>query len=336
MRRRTKWLIAAASTLVLLIFFGIFAYLEWEPGRHFRPQQLPVLVAPQKAVGMLQAGSPLGEQANSAAEPSAPSQAESLKLDGFNLLLLGIDARGAESSRTDVLMLIHVDPELRKVRLLSIPRDTRVQLPGIGYTKINHAHILGERKSGSHAGTEAALQAVSNLCSCKINYYVKTDFAGFERFVDKIGGLDLELDEPVTLTYAQQTLPKGEVHLNGETALHFVRERRSLPGGDQGRQEHQAQALKALINKLLEPRNLLRIKPLIEEIREDLVDTNLEDGDLVSLAWLAKDLKGNHLSYDQLPGEGKRAWDPMVKAELYYWVPDMTEWEKLRKAYSVR
>lgn len=248
---------------------------------------------------------------------------------GFNILILGTDARDREASRTDVIMLAHVDPEQPRVNLVSIPRDTRVPLSGIGYTKINHAHALGELHGDTRSGTKAAIQAVSNLCSCTINYYIKTDFEGFEHFIDTLGGLDVHLDAPVKLTYAYTTLPAGDNHLSGAEALDLVRERKSLPGGDSGRQANQAMVLKEIIRSVIQPKNLKNLPSLIEQVREDVLDTNLRDADLISLAWLAKDLKEDQFRYDQLPGQSGKAWDPLIKNELYYWMPDAPAWEKL-------
>lgn len=248
---------------------------------------------------------------------------------GFNILILGTDARDREASRTDVIMLAHVDPEQPRVNLVSIPRDTRVALSGIGYTKINHAHALGELHGDTRSGTKAAIQAVSNLCSCTINYYIKTDFEGFEHFIDTLGGLDVHLDAPVKLTYAYTTLPAGDNHLSGAEALDLVRERKSLPGGDSGRQANQAMVLKEIIRSVIQPKNLKNLPSLIEQVREDVLDTNLRDADLISLAWLAKDLKEDQFRYDQLPGQSGKAWDPLIKNELYYWMPDAPAWEKL-------
>ena len=84
------------------------------------------------------------------------------------MLVLGIDARRNEPSRSDVMILANINPKTRKVLLISIPRDTRVEIPGVGNTKINHAHVLGEIEGGNHQGTVASLQAVSNLLNLSL------------------------------------------------------------------------------------------------------------------------------------------------------------------------
>ncbi|MNN03002.1 Transcriptional regulator LytR [compost metagenome] len=228
-------------------------------------------------------------------------------------------------------MLAHVNTDKHSINLISIPRDTRVYISDVGYTKINHAHILGEMKGNGHTGTQATIQAVSNLCSCTLNYYVKTDFEGFEHFIDTIGGLDVYLDDPVKLTYGHRTIPAGNNHLTGAEALEFVRERKSLPGGDSGRQANQALVLKEMIRTVIQPQNLKNLPSLINQVREDILDTNLSDSDIVSLAWLAKDVEEDQFEYAQLPGQSGKKYDPLLKTELYYWIPDTTEWNELSK-----
>lgn len=366
MNIRTKAMIWGAALLLLMLGAGLYAYGKLEPSRHFRQAEIPVLATPDTAgtgaagnepagtmaakagagaaaradsvgfTGSIGSADSVGSAGNagSAGSHGPGPSAKGLSLRpqqsaGFNILILGTDARDREASRTDVIMLAHVDPEQPRVNLVSIPRDTRVALSGIGYTKINHAHALGELHGDTRSGTKAAIQAVSNLCSCTINYYIKTDFEGFEHFIDTLGGLDVHLDAPVKLTYAYTTLPAGDNHLSGAEALDLVRERKSLPGGDSGRQANQAMVLKEIIRSVIQPKNLKNLPSLIEQVREDVLDTNLRDADLISLAWLAKDLKEDQFRYDQLPGQSGKAWDPLVKNELYYWVPDAPAWEKL-------
>lgn len=335
--------------LLLLAACGLLAaYLKYEPLRHFRGTDIPVLATPEQISGV--GGADTEEAVNgdttssgqtgvkdneTAGKASAahPSSAEIRGARGsFNLLLLATDARAEEASRTDVLMLAHVNPEDNTVNLVSIPRDTRVHLPGIGLTKINHAHAMAEANGkGSHAGTLAAIQAVSNLCRCTINYYVKTNFSGFEHFIDTIGGIDVKLEAPVKLTYNDRTLPAGEQHWDGETALNFVRERKSLEDGDNARQRNQALVLQAIARKLLVPDNLTRLPELIRQVKEDILDTNLTDTDMLSLAWMVRSIDPEEMYFVQFPGNSGKAKDPLVGAELYYWIPDMTAWSEISR-----
>src|SRR5665648_1297146 len=98
------------------------------------------------------------------AKPTNPIESPAEALKGrVNVLLLGSDTRGDEVGRTDTMILISADTKTKHVSIISIPRDTRVNLPGIGLTKITHANVMGELKGGVQAGTQAAVQAVSNL-----------------------------------------------------------------------------------------------------------------------------------------------------------------------------
>lgn len=368
--RKSKWRLVAGVLLgCLLALAGVFGffYLQLQPEHHFRTAGIPVLSVPQpSALSPANAG---GEQqdndagaaggagglglpggggaaagdgsgtalgaapgdAASAASSAAGSVADQQEKLAFNMLLLGIDARENEDSRTDVMMLAHVNLSRGIVNLVSIPRDTRVNLPGVGYTKINHAHILGELKGGGQGGTQAALQAVSNFSGVPINYYVKTNFDGFVHFIDAIGGIDVQLEHPVKLTYIYKTLPAGKQHLDGDLTLNLVRERHSLTAGDTGRQQNQALVLKAVFAKMLQPANLVKIPDLLKVIRQDILDTNLSDSDMISLSLLAKDLNSEDIGYEQVPGHNGRAKDPLVGKELDYWIPDQTAWENLAK-----
>jgi len=337
------------AILLLLAACGLLAaYLKYEPSRHFRGTDIPVLATPEQigGVGVSDTEEAVngdttsfgltGVKDNETAGKASAANPSSAEIRGargsFNLLLLATDARAKEASRTDVLMLAHVNPGQNKVSLVSIPRDTRVHLPGIGLTKINHAHAMAEAGGkGGHAGTLAAIQAVSNLCRCSLNYYVKTDFDGFEHFIDTIGGVDVKLNAPVKLTYNYRTLPAGEQHWNGETTLDFVRERKSLDDGDNARQRNQALVVQAIARRLLVPDNLAQLPELIRQVKEDILDTNLTDADMLSLAWMVRGIDPEEMYFVQFPGSSGKAHDPLVNAELYYWIPDMKAWSELSR-----
>ncbi|WP_068621021.1 LCP family protein [Paenibacillus tuaregi] len=337
MRIRRVFIVLAILAL-LAAAAGLFLYWWLQPARHFRSADIPVLAVPDQqsatsgphsAAGRSSEALHSGVLGNRPPERQNPDNPGSDQVS-LNILVLGIDARGKEDSRTDVMMLAKVNVDRNTVDLVSIPRDTRVQLPGVGFTKINHAHLLGELQGGNHGGTKASLQAVSNLCGCSINYYIKTNFAGFEHFINTLGGLEVSLPAPVKLTYAHRTLPAGKQVLNGDTALKLVQERKSLSEGDRGRQSNQALVLKSVLRTLVKPANLTRLPELIQQVRQDILDTNLEDGDILSLSLLAKEMGTEDIKYHQIPGHSDKLYDPLVKKELYYWIPDLAQ---LRQIY---
>jgi len=310
-----------------VLIFGYFTYLKYLPSNHFEQIDIPVLAKPSAADGQPLSPSDDQNDQNLLHSKGVIEQDETSKMNhSFNVLILGTDARDDELSRTDVIIVAHVNPEKKQVNLISVPRDTRVMIPGVGYTKVNHAHILGESKGGNHAGTESVMQIISDFLGISINYYVKTDFEGFERFINHIGGIDVDLDEEIKVTYSNnRVIGPGFEHLDGESALMLVRERKSLPDGDFGRQKNQALLLKALAKKLLQFNYIKQLPSLISKIKEDVIDTNFKDDDLISLAWMMVDIRNDQIEYKSIPGHSEMLMDPLLRMELYYWIPDLAE-----------
>jgi len=236
--------------------------------------------------------------------------------DRVNILLLGSDARGTEASRSDTMILISADTKSKHVSIISIPRDTRVDLPGIGLTKITHANAMGELNGGVHAGTLAAVQAASDLLGVTINDYMKLNFVGFQKIVDAVGGID------VTLPKAVGDIKAGNQHLNGDMALQLARNRYDLPDGDFGRQRDQFYLLSAMGNKMLSIENIPKLPQILTIIHTDLMDTNLNDAQILALATDFKGVSQDNIKYFQLPGKGITAHDPLVGSDLYYYEPD--------------
>lgn len=311
---RTKPAMAVIAALgISAILILVFAW-SLKPQRHFS-SNVPVLAMPEKVV------------------KSENVAANKLKSHSFTVLLLGIDAIDQETSRADTIILAKVDLKKSRVSLISIPRDTRVAIEGVGYTKINHAHFLGEMKGGTQEGTREIIKAVSNLCQCDINYYLKINFEGFKEFIDNLGGIELELPQPVKLTYEGITLPAAKQKLDGRTTLNLVRERESLKNGDFGRQRNQVLVLKALANEVVELNNIERLPALVRQLKRDVIDMNFSEDDLASLALMLKDISTEDVSYTQIPGKDGYAVDPLLNRRLYYWIPDYKP-EKIREVIS--
>ncbi|UOF88971.1 LCP family protein [Fodinisporobacter ferrooxydans] len=332
----------------LLTFAGIFAaagilaaVADWylQPQRHF--QQVPIVGRPDT---ITQTDTPTQMDRPTFPKETSPSlsdnalqnsnlqnnkiQKDDAKSASFNVLILGIDARaGEQAARTDVIMVAHVNPKDTSIHLVSIPRDTRVYLPGIGETKINHAHFVGNLRGGNHAGTKMAIQAVSDFLHIPINYYAKMNFQGFQRFIDQIGGVDVTFSRTVGIFKA------GTHHLNGEQTLMAVRERYSLPNGDFGRQFDQSLVLRSILRQMLRLDNIPKLPAEIKEIRADVIDTNFTYSDLLSFALLYKGLDNSHIQYEQIPGHNGVAMDPLVGAELDYWIPDRNAVQKISHTF---
>ncbi|WP_366924311.1 LCP family protein [Metallumcola ferriviriculae] len=321
-----------AVVVVFMISTILAIYFVWnlQPNRHFDTSNMPILeTTPDSPKTSNKVKDPKRQSDDSVPQQQAAEYPD----ETFNVLLLGIDARNEELSRTDLLMLANINPTTKKIYLISIPRDTKVKLAGVGYTKINHAHILGELEGGSHAGTMASVKAVSSLLYCPINYYLKINFQGFKDFVDEIGGLDIELPQPLKLTFADKTLPAGSQHLDGDLALKLAKERYSLPGGDFGRQKNNLLLLDALSEKLLNANQLPKVPTLVKQSRSYILDTNLTNSDMISLAWLVHSISKDDIEYFQIPGASERTVDPIIKKKLFYWVPQTDKIRELSEKY---
>lgn len=213
--------------------------------------------------------------------------------DRLNFLLMGTDAReGEKVARTDTMIFVSVDKETNRISMLSIPRDTRVNIPGRGMDKINAAYVYG--------GPQLAVKTVSNLLGVPIDYYVLARFEGFKDIVDALGGVDFEVQQDMYYPAESINLKKGMQRLDGDKALQFVRYR-NYPNGDIERAEQQQRFLKALIEETLQPGNVIRLPKLVYSVNKN-VDTNLGLTQMIKLAKAARGLNGTDIVTQTLPG----------------------------------
>lgn len=246
----------------------------------------------------------------------------------INVLILGIDsgANGAGSTspvgkRSDVMIVASIDPEMKEVGLLSIPRDTRAYIPGKikNYEKIGHAH--------AHGGPELAMETVELLLGIPIHHYIRVNFEAFKKGVDMIGGVDMVIPENMDYVDPAQDLyihiPKGPVHLDGELALQFVRYR-SYVDGDIGRIKAQETFLKEVIKKALSLSNILKIPDIIQELLPH-VSTSLSTQDLGYLADTCRKMDAGAVKMALVPGVAEYLLEG--EYEVSYWIPDKDKTE---------
>ena len=188
----------------------------------------------------------------------------------FNVYVSGIDVNGpiTTTSRSDVNIIVSVNPEEHKILLTTTPRDYYVTIPGISgeqRDKLTHAGIYGVDKS---------METLENLYGIDIAYYVKVNFTSVVKIVDALGGVDVNSPYEFTTTHGNYQIKQGMNHLNGEMALGFVRERYSFASGDNQRGKNQEILLEALINKAMSPAILNNMGSLISTLGEN-VETNM-------------------------------------------------------------
>ena len=312
--------------VALLVALGV-SFAEYGQSLYFARHR-PAIV--YRSIRPLRPGPVSGHSASGRRRPAPPAASQ-----GFNLMLLGVDTwSGSDSkSRADMIMVAHIDRVQKRLAFVSVPRDTRIAVTGLGYTKLNHLQVLGEQAGGNRAGTRATLKAAGQLLDCTIPHYIKVNFRGFREFVDNIGGIDVELERPVKLTYAHVTLPAGKSHINGATALDLARERHSLRDGDFGRQRNQLAILKAMALKLVSPSYFSQLIPLIRRTKAGIVDTDLSDTELLGLAWTFRQIPWTAIHYWQIPGKADYARDPLTRSVVYYWIPDLAQAKRIAAAY---
>lgn len=244
----------------------------------------------------------------SADGPSTENLPNTLR-DPFNVLLIGVDQRDDpdDGIRSDTLIVVHINPREQWAGMLSIPRDSIVQIPQLGQQKINTAYAYGYRNAEelygqgttpAAAGGALAAETVEDFLNIQMDYIAQVDFYGFEQIVDTLGGLLIDVPQPLldpeypteNFGYERIYIPAGLQVLDGANALRYARSRHS--DSDFDRSARQQAVLHALLNNV-QRRGLLDQAALLPELASNLeqsVSTTLPIsdpavlGDLVSLA----------------------------------------------------
>ncbi|NLY42715.1 MAG: LCP family protein [Clostridiaceae bacterium] len=240
----------------------------------------------------------------------------------MNVLILGTDG---SKVRSDTIILASLDPKNKQLNMLSIPRDTKVNINGADH-KINAALALGKE--------ELAIRKVKELTGMPIHYYVVVDFEGFRNIIDILGGVDL--DVPVNMDYDDPVqnlhihLKKGMQHLDGDKAEQFVRYRQ-YPEGDLGRIKAQQQFIKALLEQKLKVEYLSKADDIFKEVQKN-VRTNISIKDMTKGLAAIKALQSGNINMYQLPGEPK-----MIRGISYFIADDekITELVEEGFGYSI-
>lgn len=212
--------------------------------------------------------------------------------DPFYMLLLGTDGRpGDKTYRSDTIVLARIDPTSKQVTLVSIPRDTKVELDG-KIAKINAAHTYG--------GAEGVVKAVNDLCGVKIAHYAEVSFDGMTKLVDALGGVEVDVPDRIDDPKAGNVvIEKGRQKLNGAQALAFCRSR-AFVDGDYTRMRHQRIFLGALAKTILSDANIANIVPVMNSL-SGMLATDLGVDQIVALANAMKGMDTNAMYSCNVP-----------------------------------
>ncbi len=234
----------------------------------------------------------------------------------LHFLFLGIDPYDTPA-RTDTMIYARFDLKNKVIYMLSVPRDSRVDIPGHGLDKINHAHVFG--------GTELTKECVGNLLNVKIDYVVLTNIDAFVKAVDELGGVDINVEKRMKYTDKRGglyiDLQPGLQLLDGEKAMHYVRFRHDAEG-DIGRIRRQQAFMKAVVEKALSLPKLPKIGTVYRELR-DGVETTLKLSEIAELAYFIRKVGSEHMHMDMVPGT------PEMIRGISYWIPYKPGYDKI-------
>lgn len=232
--------------------------------------------------------------------------------DATNILLVGSDARSngvqttgkagkdvalSAGQRSDALMLVHLPQGRQSAYVISIPRDSWVNIPGHGKNKINSALFFG--------GPRLLRQTVEGLSGVHIDDYMELDFNGFTKMVNALDGVTIDVPADSYDSSNHKKWTAGVQHMTGSQALLYVRQRHGLANGDFGRMQHQHQFLNAMVTKALNQNIVghpLAFNSFLNAFTDSVtVDSGLNGGELRGLALSLRDLKKSDVHFMTVP-----------------------------------
>jgi LCP family protein required for cell wall assembly len=259
--------------------------------------------------------------------PPSPRFAEAAKPVTF--LLMGSDTRGHPTAgslpdgRSDVIMIVRFSGDRQHAQVISIPRDSWVNIPGHGMNKINASYAFG--------GPTLLIETVEQLTGVRIDHYAAIDFDGIVKVTDDLGGVDVMVAE--TTKNGPYTFHKGLDHLDGDQAEWYLRQRYGLPGGDFDRERRHQQYLKAVFGKLFSAQTFTNPSRLDAALRAVTgavtIDDSLSNSDLVSLGLSMRNVTPGDIDYFTAPvlGTGREGAASVVYLDQ---ARDDRMWQYLR------
>jgi len=242
--------------------------------------------------------------------------------DSTCILVVGQDSVKPLRSDTIILFCLNVNSE--EILLFSVPRDTRIDVPNNGIDKVNHSYAKG--------GIRLLKDTLEKSLDITIPFTIETDYQGFEKVIDALGGVEITVEKEMKYTDQAQDLviniATGKQRFNGKKALQYVRFRNDKLG-DIGRIKRQQNFIQAIFQEIENPLNLLKMPQIIQELRQTLV-TNFTSEELVNLGLWFKDLEKKVMMAEMMPGE------PTYIKGVSYWEPDLETSKKYLHEFFLR
>ncbi|WP_082233296.1 LCP family protein [Halobacillus massiliensis] len=209
----------------------------------------------------------------------------------LNILLLGVDERENDTGRADTMIVLSLDPANDRMQMVSIPRDARAEIPGEGIDKINHSYAYG--------GSDRSVQTVENFLDIELDYYVRMNMDGLSQMVDAVGGIEVVNDQ--SFSQGGHDFEKGNLQLNGEEALAYVRMRKNDPKGDAGRNDRQRDVIQGTINQGASMNMANNIDKMMKVLGDNAA-TNMKFADMKNLVTNYRNAR-HEMNMYQMKGE---------------------------------
>lgn len=234
--------------------------------------------------------------------------------DELLFVFAGVDSNGEDmGTRTDTLMLVLANKKSKEIKIISIPRDTRVYVNG-SLDKINAAH--------SYGGMPLTVKTIRDFMGIDLNYFLEVSFQAVVDGVDAMGGIDIDVDQRV----ADATrMNPGPHRFDGERALWYVRFRKGYSDADLGRIQTQQDFIVSFIKQALSPRNIFKLPKIYKAMSKNM-ETNVPTSELFSYALAFKNISDADISTFTLDG------NPQLIGETCYFIPDRDSVLELRNS----
>lgn len=282
------------------IFIGQWLYVPGPAGNPTGPT--PLAIDPPSPASMPQPGDAITPVATPLPTFTPLAEFPLTMADQYlNIVLLGSDRQPKSNAwRTDSMIVVSVDTANNVIRLLSIPRDLWVYIPGHGYNRINTADLWGEMAQPG-TGPDRVKQTIYHNLGIPIHYYVRLDFQGFMEIIDSVGGIDVDVDCPLP----DIDLSAGMHHMTGEQALRYARSRQSTSDFDRARR--QRKVLMALWDQSL----TLNVVPQIPELwwtMANAFQTDLSLEHVINLAYVGVQLEPQRILSRAIGSQQVQSW----------------------------
>ena len=232
----------------------------------------------------------------------------------FNIYITGMDTKGSINtiSHSDVNMIVSVNPNTHQILITGIPRDYYIPqtCQGNQADKLTHSGVFG---------VDCTISSVENYLGLDLDYYAKVNFSTFVDIIDALGGIDV--DNPIEFSRKQYHYKKGKIHLDGDAALQYARERKSLEGGDRARSRNQMRVIEGVIRKAMSPSIITQYTDILSTV-SGMLQTNMTQEEMTTFIRSQLDnLSKWDIKHIQITGTDSMTYSPANGFDSWVMIP---------------